>query len=86
MYNLFPAELLAKLKEPRMEYHVRLRFRCSGFAFQMKSRICILLCSFVVQNLNIFFQLFNKAIRPAAAAAIYFFQRFAARMCRRFSK
>ena len=56
-----------------MEYHVRLRFRVSGFAFQMKSRICFL-CSFVVQNLDIFCQLFNKAIRPAAAPAIYFFR------------
>ena len=56
-----------------MEYHVRLRFRVSPLAFQMKSRICIL-CSFVVQNLNIFCQLFDKAIRPAAAPAIYFFR------------
>ena len=54
-----------------MEYHVRLRFRGSPFAFQIKPRTCIL-CSFVVQNLNIFCQLFNKAIRPAAAPAIYF--------------
>ena len=65
-------ELLAKLKEPRLEYHARLRFRGSGFAFQMKPRIRIL-CSFVIENLHMSCQLF-KAIRPAAVAAIYFFR------------
>ena len=68
-----------------MEYHDRLRFRGSPFAFQIKPRICIL-CSCEVQNLNIFCKLFNKAVWSGAAAAMYFFQRFAARMRRLFSK
>lgn len=36
------SELLARLKEPRLEYHAGLRFRGFGFAFQMRPRICIL--------------------------------------------
>lgn len=72
--------------EPRMEYHVRFRFRCSSSAFHMKPRIGIL-CTFVLESLNIFCVLFNGAIPPAAAAAMHKLgHKFAARMCRRLPK
>ena len=80
-------ELLAKLKEPRLEYHVRLRFRGSGFAFQMKSRICIV-CSFVIENLDIFqiLSIVQQGRLVRSCGSHVLFQRFAARMRRRFSK
>ena len=68
-----------------MEYRVRFRFGCSGFAFHMKPRICIL-CSFVIENLDIFCQPFIRAIRPAVAASQILSQIFAACMRRFLSK